>query len=288
MKLHEIRLQNFRQFYDQQVLEISTDDDRNLTLIHAENGFGKTTLLNALLWCFYGQTTGKFENKDDLVNFEAVSEGKKEACVEVLFDYDGQVFLAQRKVVRGRERRSSLKVFTIVEGSYQDLTVDADSFLNSVIPGNMAKYFFFDGEQAEAFSSETNYKAVGEAIRTMLGCDVAQTAIDDLKYWSKDFDRKLGELPGQEAIAQRERDLSERVAEFEGLEKLDVQISDDCGLLNEQIDQLVLELQNIREVAALQRSREEFERRFKGAEGRRDELLKRRNTWFSRNGLALT
>ena len=35
---------------------------------------------------------------------------------------------------------------------------NAEEFVNSVIPRSMAPYFFFDGEQAETFASETNYR----------------------------------------------------------------------------------------------------------------------------------
>jgi len=42
--------QLFRQFRGRQEIVFSNLQSRNVTLIHAENGFGKTALLNALLW----------------------------------------------------------------------------------------------------------------------------------------------------------------------------------------------------------------------------------------------
>jgi DNA sulfur modification protein DndD len=57
--LERITLKDFRCFYGEQSIELSTDPARNVTLIHSENGVGKTTLLNALLWCFYGATAGQ-------------------------------------------------------------------------------------------------------------------------------------------------------------------------------------------------------------------------------------
>jgi len=57
MKLQRIKLSNFRQFYGTQTLEIAGHTDKNVTLVHAENGVGKTTLLNSILWCFYGEVT---------------------------------------------------------------------------------------------------------------------------------------------------------------------------------------------------------------------------------------
>ncbi len=71
MILEEIRLTDFRCFYGKSTIKFTTDPDRNVTLIYAENGVGKTTLLNALLWCFYGETTERFEKKEDILNYDA-------------------------------------------------------------------------------------------------------------------------------------------------------------------------------------------------------------------------
>ena len=66
MLLQKLKLVNFRQFYsDATVIEFSTDIDKNITLIHGENGIGKTTILNAILWCLYEKLTHDFENPDE-------------------------------------------------------------------------------------------------------------------------------------------------------------------------------------------------------------------------------
>ena len=53
MIIKAIRLEDFRQFKGKQNIDISTDEHKNVTLIHAENSVGKTTILNAILWCFF-------------------------------------------------------------------------------------------------------------------------------------------------------------------------------------------------------------------------------------------
>ena len=88
MKLKKIVMKNFRQFYGDQEIEISDDPQKNITIVHAENGVGKTTLLNAIFWAMYGQTTAKFEQRDRIINFEAEKEGTKTARVDVFFDHD--------------------------------------------------------------------------------------------------------------------------------------------------------------------------------------------------------
>src|SRR4051794_13606694 len=96
MKLTKIKLNNFRQFYGSQILEVSQDPVRNVTLVHAENGIGKTTVLNSVYWCLYGETTKKFEKADQIINFQAGSEGETLASVEVYFDHAGSQYAVNR------------------------------------------------------------------------------------------------------------------------------------------------------------------------------------------------
>src|SRR6056297_1624221 len=96
MILEEIRLTDFRCFYGDTFIRFSEDPNRNVTLIYAENGVGKTTLLNALLWCFYGETTARFEKKEDILNYDAKKNGRTTASVEVLFEHNGSQYIAKR------------------------------------------------------------------------------------------------------------------------------------------------------------------------------------------------
>lgn len=54
LKFRRIEIENFACF-DELILEPSTDPDRPLTVIRAENGSGKTTFLRALRWAMYGE-----------------------------------------------------------------------------------------------------------------------------------------------------------------------------------------------------------------------------------------
>ena len=167
MEIRRVRLKNFRQFYGDQSLEFSTDPSRNVTLIHAENGVGKTTILNAILWAFFRLTTGKFEQKDRLINFEAEKAGVKSVASRLHAEPQSGI----------RPRFSVMKVGPT--GSLSEPLPNPDAFINSVMPAAMARYFFFDGEQAEAFSAEMNNKTISAAIRDILGSTLIETAIED-------------------------------------------------------------------------------------------------------------
>lgn len=247
MKLDRISLRNFRQFYGEQELACSRDDDKNVTLIHAENGVGKTTLLNSILWAFYGETTNRFEHKEQIINFEAVAEAKNSASASIYFDLNDKNYVIQRHhTVTDQKPSERLAAFRIEQGVHKNLPA-AETFINSVLPKEMAPYFFFDGEHAEAFAAETNYRAVGKAIRSMLGCEVAETAIADLKAIANDFAREMGNAPGDEERQNFERERNELQTQQDKDAETEAELERDIEALQEQLGAIETKL---RETAA--------------------------------------
>jgi DNA sulfur modification protein DndD len=178
MWLEQITLKDFRCFYGENAIEFSTDPEKNVTVIHAENGVGKTTLLNAILWCFYGDTTAKFEKRDDLVNYDAKTEGRNRAYVEVLFEHNEMRYRA-RRYTRGGGGERDFTIQRLADGHHQTLP-NPDAFINTVLPRSMAGHFLFDGEHAEVFLGADNRSSIRQAVQDILGCSLVKTAIQDL------------------------------------------------------------------------------------------------------------
>lgn len=84
MQIYSIEMKNFRCFFGTQRIDFSTDAEKNITLIHAQNGVGKTTLLNSILWCFYEKVSKGFEKPNNIINEEAL---KKTNLLLLLFKY---------------------------------------------------------------------------------------------------------------------------------------------------------------------------------------------------------
>ena len=74
MKLLSLRLCNFRQFYGQTPeIVLASGDRRKITVIHGNNGAGKTGLLNAFTWVLYEKFTAAFASENQLVNKRAIA-----------------------------------------------------------------------------------------------------------------------------------------------------------------------------------------------------------------------
>ncbi len=188
MKLKKIELKNFRQFYGEQSIEFSTNKEKNITLIHAENGTGKTALLNSILWCFFEEHTINFKDPKAIINKISKFEGGKSCSVSIEFDNDeGDTFRALRS---HDGKNTKFKVFAIVNGSHNEVD-KPNSFINSVIPKDMAKYFFFQGEGIGKMSDSKGSSVVKQAIREILGFSIAELALRDIRAVKKEFQKRL-------------------------------------------------------------------------------------------------
>ena len=162
MLLEQITINDWRCFYGEQRIDFASSSKQNVTLIHAENGVGKTSLLNALLWCFYKKTTPRFEKPSDILNHQARREGRRIASIAVEFSHEDILSEAMR-VFRSDSSSTSDKPVVSqisIDGQRQPMRADPNVFLNSVLPVDMAGHFLFDGEHAEALTVKTNGSTV--------------------------------------------------------------------------------------------------------------------------------
>lgn len=284
MWLEEITLKDFRCFFGEHVLRLSTDEDENVTLIHAENGVGKTTLLNAMLWCFYGTTTPKFERKHDLINHDALATGSTSAFVEVLFEHNDNRYRARRYApAPGSVGDRAFSIMRLDNGHNHQID-NPDSFINSVIPKTMAGHFLFDGEHAEFILGEENRGSVRKAVQDILGCNLINTAVADLDDAASYYRKQMPKSKASSSISV----LSQ------GIETLDGQIAaakstveglkQDLDTVNQQIADIDAKLRNSSAAKELQKRREGVERQLSSARKRAKDAQEEVLKWLGDNG----
>lgn len=234
MKLIRIELNNFRQFYGRQILEFSTDSEKRVTLIHAENGVGKTAFLNSILWCFFETTTDNFSAPNKLINKVALSEGKTAFGVTIDFEHKGDYYSVQRHQINGDKK------FKVYFRTNSGVNVEKSApwdFINTVVPKAMAPYFFFQGEGVGSFATG-RHGIVREAIERILGFTVAQKAIEDLKKIKAEKRRRFDTLDTQDALAQVQNELADVEDELDKREKEQLRLADEADKLSEKIEQI--------------------------------------------------
>ncbi|MFN7881934.1 MAG: AAA family ATPase [bacterium] len=209
MLIQRIRLTNWRSFHGQNDFFVSQERDKNVTLIRAENGVGKTSLLAAINWCFFNilPAESEFENPKELVNkFAASKEGVTRTSVEIDFKHEGQLYRVRRTYDQKSGTAEALKLMEIKAGGEVPSSKDRpDHFINSVIPREMAPHFFFYGEATSRYTGATGAKKFGDAVKGILGSTVARMALEDLKKVYQDYNRQASDNTSTEAqAAERE------------------------------------------------------------------------------------
>jgi DNA sulfur modification protein DndD len=269
MKLLRLTLRNFRQFRGEQELYFADLDERNVTIIHAENGFGKTALLNALLWGFYGHEglTSDFAGKDSILNKSVaasnVPESDKVAEVEIRFEHEGHRYRLQRSLSHLQEKADSRKTLLTL-----DVTRDGQTFadrlpqqkIRSILPEGIAPMIFFNGEGIDRLAMEESADKVRDAIRQMLGLSLLQQTAEDLRHQNVRgrFRTELKESATEE-IAELLRQLEEMEAQIERRKTTREQAKKNFNATEADIDAVDASLANNRQAQELQHKRQGLE-----------------------------
>lgn len=196
MLLKELRLKNFRQFAGEQSVCFSTDREKNVTVIMGENGSGKTTLAQAFTWCLYGDTD--FEDKSSML-CKAVAQSmlpntSETVRVELTLIHNEIEYTAIREQKYDKDGSGILKrpgqtVFSIAYKAKdgQRLFVkdtETEFRMKEILPRELSKYFFFDGERIDKMSKEIRRGKSAEfaqAVRNLLGLSAFTATLEHLK-----------------------------------------------------------------------------------------------------------
>ncbi len=192
MILERIVLENFRQFKGRQEIVFSDLRERNVTVVHAENGFGKTTLLNAILWALYGSEgldPDDFENPESLIYegiaLHAKDRTKVSAIVELTFKHDNDRYILSRELTLAEQLNDPRRARPSLQVMKDGQTIPLDNpqrRIQAIVPDGIAKLLFFNGERINHLAMAKNSAEVTSAIQQMLGLKLLKTTIEDLQH----------------------------------------------------------------------------------------------------------
>ena len=203
MKLHRLRLENFRQFLGEQEIVFSLDKSLNVTVVWGANGSGKTTLLNAFTWVLYKEFTDDVEKTYQLYNLDGWSKlasgERMTVSVELEFEDEGKVFTVLRqsrfaKTPDGAavcEQDGELVVTFRDETGRSQKPGNPSETIKQILPERLRRFFFFNGERIGVLARADAYEEIEDAIKTVLGLSVVERAIKHLPTTIKKFENEL-------------------------------------------------------------------------------------------------
>lgn len=196
MKIENIKLNNFRIYKGLNEINFNESQNKrkNINLIAGFNGFGKTTFLTSLVWCFYGRLMVHVEDKyrdeirgaggyntylNSLFNKDARKEKTDHILsVEITLNNILIPSIPCETVTIKRSfdfKNSKEELNILIDGMENELTksVGYDIFINDfILPREIAKFFFFDAEKivslAEA-KTKDELRSLSKAYSEVLG-----------------------------------------------------------------------------------------------------------------------
>lgn len=292
MLLESIKLENFRQFRNESIDFAQGADGKNVTIIIGDNGTGKTTFAQAFFWCMYGET--EFSDKIMLNKFVAAEmKPGQESKVQVTLKLShGNVsYTLMREQTYRKDYSNRIKgdntVFDIAikdasgNTSYVKKSL-CESEVKSILPKELSRYFFFDGERIEKMSKDisTGKKATdfAEAVKGFLGLNAMYSAIQHfnprikssvISSYENSYDANSN-TKIQEYTKTIER-CKEKIAEIDArLEELDTQIEQATARKAEKVE----EIKQYAEGEELQKQKEKLLQRIAGTKASRSTVIK--------------
>lgn len=163
MILKKIMLKDFRPYYGVQTIEF-VSGEKNITLIKAENGTGKTTLLEAFKWCLYGEKL-TLPNPNNFMNERAIVEmsngTERDVTIKLYFEenktnYEITRTIVFKKTIKGLNKISASVSLKSSSGISSNVEKIVNEKIQELVPKEIN--FFFDGERLKKLENKIEIK----------------------------------------------------------------------------------------------------------------------------------
>ena len=303
MKITSLKLTNFRQFNGEHEIEFSTDAERNITVIHGENGSGKTTILNAFKYCFYGETDFDTKN-DNILNQQVILDAdlgdKLTLKISIGFEDENINYKAERKneyqvthndanVSATQFGNSKFTLWKIAGDGEARQSNSPETNMNQILPENMHPFFFFNGERIDRLAAASQKGKIQEAIKNLMGLEIVERASEHLQtnvrryFKNKVKERSTDEIKN---LIEEEDDYED---ELERNKKDLFESNKYKSQYLEELEEINDKLSILRETSELQKERVQEEKNIKICTDNINEISYQRKLLISEKGfLALS
>ncbi|BCL36404.1 AAA family ATPase [Nostoc sp. MS1] len=270
MKLTSIKLCNFRSFYGRTPeIVIAGGDVLNTTIIHGNNGSGKTSLLNAFTWVLYERFSAAFASTEQLVNKRAIAEaalGQAVECwVEINWEHEGKRYNVKRQC-KGYKNKTDFAVGKTEllmqvagdDGRWYYPSQQPEEIIGQILPVSLHQYFFFDGERIEEIVRSDKKAEIAEATKIFLGVEVINRSIRHLGEAKKSLENELKAI-GDSEIKQLLREQEKLEQEIERINSRQTEIKQELEYQQTFKKETGNRLQELSAAKELQQRRQELE-----------------------------
>lgn len=250
MKIKTIKIKNIGPYIGENKISFDiSDKSKRMVLIGGKNGAGKTTLFNAIKICLYGcvaygyeaNNAKYYEEIEKIINSnEKLQNGEAEVSIELLLDdgKDNHIYKFDRSwKIKGKKISENFKLSKDGEFVSETEKSDFESFLLQIIPPNLFRFYFFDGEKISDFIFNSNKNSdFKEAFLKLCNLDTMDIIRENFRRISR-VKSKDGATIAKEydKCVADDNLLSERIISAEDEYK---EVSNEIALIDDQLASL--------------------------------------------------
>lgn len=218
--LKKLEIEGFGPFADRQTIDFP--DGPGVVVVYGENMRGKSSLLNAIRYAFFGEALARGSRQrklHELSNRELASQGKYGFSVRLTFAFDGNDYELVRQC-------DSKDLSPTTDSDYSETLMvrseagvmgpqAAEHLLSAAFPHQISRFFLFDGELLQEYEellineSETG-RSISLAIEKILGVPILKSGRTHLEYLTEQAQKGAATEAQKEA---RTEELGNKLAQ---------------------------------------------------------------------------
>jgi len=277
MRFKGIEIKNFRQ-YRSLKFGFPKKSDHDMHLIIADNGVGKTNILNAITWCLYNEEPHLGDESKSLprLNLNAKNDAKREGkdieliSVRIYAEDDNDLITFERKmhvkVDTDFESQSELLVSINSTGDADFFEgEEAENIVEKYMPKKIRQYFYFDGEQLDSYFISDKSSKIKESIHAISQVDIVTRTKERLEKIIQQKQKEAG---------KRNPDIQSINNELDEINKSIDDINGNINELNKQIEISENIIQKNSEILSGQENLPELEKKFSELNVQKDQYEK--------------
>lgn len=247
MRIKNIELHNFGSYGGHNSFNFESDiPEERVVVIGGKNGTGKTTLFTAIQVCLYGnfafgfKTAGKRYLNEiyNLINNQVRIDENESAFIEIGFQQVDNTDLFNYIIRRSwswpqNDIQESLSVWQNGRQLEEDELLNFQNYLIHLIPPDMLKLYFFDGEKIADYFLSNKEVNIRDALMVLSGNDTFDILYDQVKRVLKISENAQSDVAHEYLTAQAEieeyqqqvQDLQQEIESIQdSIEKLTAEI----------------------------------------------------------------
>jgi DNA sulfur modification protein DndD len=284
--------------------------NKNVVLIGAKNGYGKTSLLEAIILGLYGRdgmhalaravTSNSDEDKsydefmERALHAQALAQGRTSIAITIVLDDATE----RLKIVRrwhftggGKHRRTDEEVNLFSGKDDEPVKVpglrpsreDRDDFYRSeiarkFIPFHLTEFFLFDGERVQQLAKQQKAGMIKEGVEGILGVQLLRVLQGDLMAYAQERRRGVENIE-DETLVRVNNQITEIEARLEPCQQRLKDLEDQLAPITRRIEELTRTVRtmtggNSANVKELMENQFNFRRQRERVEERLNQMLR--------------